>query len=184
MRRHRSRPARRQEGSRLQDGVSTFRGPLLPRGRSADLPVSLSRWSGFGLIVAANAIEERYARAARDAGVSLRDFVLLAEIGQRPGLSQTALSQRVGLTRARVSEQLAVLDTAGYVFREMNRLDLRKRRLWLAREGQRVVEDVGERLTTADNAWLATLERPERIVFATAVKRLHPALTAWRRHAT
>lgn len=58
-------------------------------------------------------------------GVSV---VLLAEIGQRPGLSQTALSQRVGLTRARVSEQLAVLDTAGYVAREMNYLDLRRRK--------------------------------------------------------
>ena len=163
-----------QEGARLQNGVSVFRAPLLPRGRSADLPVSLAKWNGFALIVAANQIEARFAKAARDAGISLRDFVVLAEIGQRPGLSQTALSYRVGLTRARVSEQLAVLDLAGYVAREMNYLDLRRRRLWLTPEGQRAVEDVAQRLTEVDRGWLAVLERAERIVFTAAVKRLAP----------
>jgi DNA-binding MarR family transcriptional regulator len=173
--RHGRRAWRSQNGARLEDGVSTFRGPLLPRGRTSDLPVSLSRWTGFALIVAANAVEERYARAAREAGISLRDFVVLAEIGQRPGLSQTALSERVGLTRARVSQQLAVLDTAGYVAREMNELDLRRRRLWLSGNGERVVEEVAETLSTVDHGWLSVLERGERIVFAAALKRLRPA---------
>jgi DNA-binding MarR family transcriptional regulator len=179
-----ARPPYRQEGARLEKGVSTFRGPLLPRHRSGRLPRSLDKWSGFGLLVVANAVEERYAKAAAEVGISLRDFVLLAEIGARPGLSQKALAYRVGLTRARISEQLAVLDTAGYVEREMNRMDLRKRRIWLSSNGQSVVEDAGERVAQVEKAWLAQLERAERIAFQAAVKRLHPRLATERRALT
>jgi DNA-binding MarR family transcriptional regulator len=184
VRRHTARPPRRQEGARLHQGVSTFRGPLLPRWRSGRLPRSLDKWSGFGLLVVANAIEERYAKAAADAGISLRDFVLLVEIERAPGGSQSGLARRVGLTRARVSEQLAVLDTAGYVEREMNQMDLRRRRLWVSAEGQRAVEDVAERIARAEKAWLAQLEYAERIAFQAAVKRLHPRLAAERRALT
>jgi DNA-binding MarR family transcriptional regulator len=161
---------------RLAEGVHTFRGPLLTAGRSHPVvPVSLEAWSGFALIAAANWIECQYAKAIYELGISLRDFVLLAEIAQRPGLSQATLAKRVGLRRSRVSEQLDVLDTAGYIAREINRNDLRKRRLWISSNGNAVVEEGKLRLTAIDAGWLALLPRESRPFFTAAVRELPPA---------
>jgi DNA-binding MarR family transcriptional regulator len=129
------------------------------------------------MIVAAHAIEQGYAREARQLGVSLRDVVLLAEIVQRQGISQTGLSERLGLSRSRVSEQLAVLDTAGYIYREMNPMDLRKRRLYPAFEGERVLAEAGEQFSVIDRGWLWALSRRERAFFTAALQRLPPTQT-------
>lgn len=134
--------------------------------------MSLERFAGFTIVFVAHALEQRYARGLRSLGISVRDFVLLAEIDQRPGLSQSVLAERVGLTRARVSEQLAVLDRAGYVTREMNRIDLRKRRLWISHPGQVVLEEAKARLDLIDAGWLSTLDLRARPFFTAAVREL------------
>jgi DNA-binding MarR family transcriptional regulator len=174
-----ARTAAELAAARLGRGVDSFRGPLLPTGRKhARVPVSLERWAGFTLVVVAHALEERYARSLQKLGISLRDFVLLAEIEQRPGLSQSALAERVGLTRARVSEQLAVLDTAGYVTREMSRLDLRRRRLWVTPPGEAVLEEAKACLTAVDTGWLSALDPRTRPHFTAGMRALAPA-KAW-----
>ena len=118
-----------RDAARVLNGVGTFRGPLAVRVRRENpgVPASLARWTGFAVIVAAHEIELRYARCLSESGVSLRDFVLLSEIAQRQGISQGGLAQRLGLGRSRISEQLLVLDQAGFIEREMNEFDLRKR---------------------------------------------------------
>jgi DNA-binding MarR family transcriptional regulator len=167
-----------REAKRIVDGVGTFRGPLLPSRRREGVPASLQRYAGFVLIVAADCIEARYAHAVRDVGVSLRDFVLLAEIAQRSGLSQATLARRVGLGRSRVSEQLLVLDTAGYIEREIDIRDLRRRRIWISANGQQVVEEAAAQLSAVDGNWLRALEPRDRHVFTASLRRLPPALTA------
>jgi DNA-binding MarR family transcriptional regulator len=158
----------------LVQGVGTFRGPLIPRRRREGVPVSLQRYTGFVLIVVADAIETRYSKTIYELGFSLRDFILMAEIAQRPGLSQQALAERVGLGRSRVSEQLAVLDTAGYVEREMDIMDLRRRRLWVSSQGQLALEDATERLTEIDRGLLGCLAPHDRHSFTASLKRLAP----------
>jgi DNA-binding MarR family transcriptional regulator len=171
-----SRTHGERQARRIGDGVSTFRGPLLIRD-GYEVPVSLERWSGFVLIVAAHAVEQRYAHAMRDLGISLRDFVMLSEIAARPGLSMTALSQRLGISRSRTSEQLDVLDMAGCVRREMNRYDLRRRNIWITAPGRRELEEARERIDRVDKHLLIPLESRERPWFAAALRRLPPALT-------
>jgi DNA-binding MarR family transcriptional regulator len=169
-----------RDSRRIMNGVGTFRGPLLPRDRRRDrpLPRSLERWSGFVAIAAAHAVEERYAAIVRNQGISLRDFVLLVELARHQGISQSHLAHRVGLGRSRVSEQLTVLDTAGYVSRELNQLDLRKRRIWISWTAQQIVEDLTEQITKVDNGWLSPLEpRHERPAFVAALRRLPPAVS-------
>jgi DNA-binding MarR family transcriptional regulator len=167
------RTAAELAAARLARGVDTFRGPLMPTGRREQgLPISLERFAGFTSVFVAHTLERSYARGLGSLGISLRDFVLLAEIDQRPGLSQSVLAERVGLTRARVSEQLAVLDTAGYISREINRLDLRKRRLWISQPGQVVLEEAKERLTAIDNGWLSALDPHTRPFFTSALRTL------------
>jgi DNA-binding MarR family transcriptional regulator len=139
--------------------------------------VSLQRYAGFVLLVVADAIETRYASATYNLGFSLRDFVLMAEIAQRPGISQAALAERVGLGRSRVSEQLAVLDTAGYVERQTDIYDLRRRRIWISANAQRALEDATERLTDIDHGWLSSLAPFDRHCFTASLRRLPPAIT-------
>ena len=166
-----------REARRLMEGVGTYRGPLLPSRRREGVPVSLERYAGFVLIVVADAVEARYARAMREIGVSLRDFVLLAEIAQRSGLSQATLARRVGLGRSRVSEQLVVLETAGYIEREIDIRDLRRRRIWISRDGQEVIEEATARLSAIDTGWLSMLDPRERQQFTSGLRRLPPAVT-------
>ena len=181
LRRRIHKTAAEKAAYRLGEGVHTYRGPLLPARRDdPGLPVSLERWAGFALIVVAHSIERAYAQAMKDLGISLRDFVLLSEIDQRAGLCQAALAWRVGLTRARVSEQLAVLTTAGYVEREINTLDLRARRLWVSSPGHVVLEEARARLTELDLTWLRSLDDYTRPSFTSALQRLPPAINGLR----
>jgi DNA-binding MarR family transcriptional regulator len=169
---------REREARRVMEGVATFRGPLLPaRRRDLGLPIALEPWTGFALIVAAHTIERRFAHAAYLLGISLRDFVVLAEAARVPGISNGALAERVGLGRSRMSEQLAVLEAAGYVTRELNVFDLRMRRVYPTFDGQQVVEEAAERLTELDRGWLSLLAPAERRAFTAVVRRL-PAITS------
>jgi len=158
---------------RISQGVHTFRGPLLPAGRrDPGIPVALEAWPGFALITVAHWIERRYAAAMEEIGISLRDFVVLAEIARRPGLSQATLAKRAGLSRSRVSEQLEVLETAGYVWREINPRDLRRRRLLISRDGRDVVEEGKQRLTAIDKHWLSRIDRTRRPFLIAALRLL------------
>jgi DNA-binding MarR family transcriptional regulator len=141
------------------------------------VPDSLQQYVGFTLIVVADEVERRYAHVTYDLGISLRDFVLLAEIARRSGLSQATLAKHVGLGRSRVSEQLLALDTAGYVEREIDVYDLRRRKIWISRNGQEALGQATELLTASDRGWLAVLDRRERTAFVAGLRRLAPAHT-------
>jgi DNA-binding MarR family transcriptional regulator len=136
--------------------------------------VSLARWTGFAAIVAAHEIESRYVRMLQPVGISVRDFVVLSEIAHRRGISQQGLAQRLGLSRSRISEQLMVLDQIGLVEREINPLDLRRRKLWLSPGGAHLLEEAREQITHADDGWTARLDRDERPAFRAMLGRLPP----------
>ena len=71
-----------------------------------------------------------------------------------------------------------MLDTAGYIEREIDIRDLRRRRIWISWNGQQIVEEAAERLNGVDAAWLRALDPRDRRIFAAALRLLPPALTA------
>jgi DNA-binding MarR family transcriptional regulator len=153
----------------------TFRGPLLPaRRRASALPISISHWAGFAVIAAAHDVECRYERALFEAGISVRDFAILAEVAKRSGIGQKALAENVGLGRARVSDHLSVLETEGLIERLLNERDLRRRRIWLTREGQHVLAKGKEAIARADHNWMSPLKLSERPHFRAMLDRLGP----------
>jgi DNA-binding MarR family transcriptional regulator len=172
----RRNPERRAR--RTLDGVQSFQSPLLPGRRgNPSLPIALEGYAGFTLIVVAHAVEQRYASAMRQLGISLRDVVVLAEVARAPGVSQGALAERVGLSRSRLSEQIETLATAGYVERPISPRDLRVRRIFPTFPGQEVVEAARPRLDEVDRGWLSGIEAAGRPAFLAGLHRLAPALT-------
>jgi DNA-binding MarR family transcriptional regulator len=113
----------------------------------------------------------------RQLGISLRDIAVLAEVARAPGVTQGALAERVGLSRSRMSEQLEVLGTAGYVDRPISPMDLRTRRIFLSFPGQEMVEAAKPRLDEVDTGWLSGIEAAERPLFLAALRRLAPGAT-------
>lgn len=180
------RPLEDEISRRLADGqqgprLLTFRGPLLPsRRRAAKVPDSLVHYAGFAAIVAAHDIEGRYERALEPVGISVRDFVVLAEIGRSPGIGQLALAERVGLGRSRLSDHLSTLETNALTERLLNVADLRRRRVWLTSYGQSALADGRRRIERADRNWLMALAIQEKIAFRTFLDRLEPATRAPR----
>lgn len=153
----------------------TFRGPLLPsRRRAGEVPVSLAAYHGFAVIAAAHDIEGRYERALYPAGVSLRDFAVMAEIAQRPGIGQAGLADHVGLGRSRLSDHLSVLETEGLIERLLSERDLRRRRIWLSSEGRHVLADARERIAHCDHNWMMRLKLAERVYLRALLERLGP----------
>jgi DNA-binding MarR family transcriptional regulator len=171
-------PSRVRTSRRLGEGVPFFQSPLLPAKRNdPSLPIALEGYAGFTMIVVAHAVERRYANAIERLGISLRDFVVLAEAARAPGVSQGALAERVGLGRSRLSEQLQVLATAGYVERPINPRDLRLRRIFPTFPGQEVLEEAKPKIEAVDSGWLSAIDAPRRPAFVADLRRLAPAVT-------
>jgi DNA-binding MarR family transcriptional regulator len=78
----------------------------------------------------------------------------------------------VGLGRSRLSDHLSVLETEGLIERLLNERDLRRRRIWLTREGQLALADGRERIALADHNWMSPLSMTERPYFRAMIDRL------------
>jgi MarR family transcriptional regulator for hemolysin len=144
------------------------------RRRARELPVSLSHWTGFAVIVAAHDIEVRYEVALRDTGISVRDFAVLAEARQRRGIGQRGLAQRVGIGYSSLSDQLSAMADAGLVKRRVSATDLRRRSVLLTPDGDHVLAVARERIDSTDKNWLASLGDEERPAFRAMLERLLP----------
>jgi DNA-binding MarR family transcriptional regulator len=102
--------------------------------------------------------------------VTSRQLALLTAIGQRPGLSQSAVAQQVGMDLNTCSDLVARLVAKKLVRRERSEADARTYCLYLAPKGARVVDtgvglagayrqSVAKRLSEAEHERLVALLR-------------------------
>jgi len=100
--------------------------------------------------------------------VTSRQLALLTAIGQRPGLSQSAVAQQVGMDLNTCSDLVARLVARKLVRRERSEADARTYCLYLAPKGARVVDmgiglagdyrqAVSKRLSAAEHEQLVAL---------------------------
>ena len=147
--------------------------PGRPR-RTRRLPESLAAFPGLVAIVAGRDLTERYAAALLPFGLNLTEFLTLSVIGQRPGLSLTAASERLALSRSHMSEVFDALHEVGLVeqrtvFRDRRRLACR-----LTESGADTLADACAALTQIDRSWLAPLPEGERERFCAQLLRVVP----------
>lgn len=83
-----------------------------------------------------------FTEEAADLGFSPTQFSALAFIDIEPGIHQNTLGERIALDRSSVTKCVEILEERGLIRREVDRKDKRARLLYIAPEGQAVLEQV------------------------------------------
>ena len=96
-------------------------------------------------------------RACRARGRPLREVLLLVAATDRPGMSPTALADRLGLQRSEVVRLLHELKYEGWLKFRLNSYDLRAREVELIEDGGRMVAAARPALASVDRQLRANL---------------------------
>lgn len=95
----------------------------------------LSTYIAFQLRRAQDKSFQAFARAVSEAGLSPGHFAILAVIGERPGLNQTALSADTGRDKSTLTPALRALEKRGFIARVQSLADRRAYHLHLTDAG-------------------------------------------------
>jgi DNA-binding MarR family transcriptional regulator len=106
------------------------------------------------------------------ADVTSRQLALLTAIGQRPGLSQSAVAQRVGMDLNTCSDLVARMVARTLVRRKRSNADARTYCLYLAPKGARMVEMGMSLAPTYRQAVTRQLSQAEHEQLVTLLRRL------------
>jgi len=103
-----------------------------------------------------------YGREAREFGITGVQHVIMVALAHNPGVDQNALAELVDLDRWTTGDVVARLERAGLVVRPVNPNDRRGRLLFLAPDGQALVEAMVAAVERTQERILEPLTRPER----------------------
>lgn len=99
---------------------------------------------------------------ATDFGVTPVQFAMLNALMDDPGLDQVSLASRVAFDAATSGSVIGRLESKGWIRREADEQDRRRKRLWITPEGQAVAQQMKRAAQNTQNRLLAPLAEPER----------------------
>jgi DNA-binding MarR family transcriptional regulator len=111
-----------------------------PKSLTGDARRALESCAGWNLRLAARRVTQFLETEMADAGISLAQFGLLAEIASASDDTVGALAQRMGLDQSTLSRTLRTLEADGLVEIAILETDQRKRMVWLTEKGARQLE--------------------------------------------
>lgn len=97
----------------------------------------------------------------REAGITRREWRLLALLAEHPGIAPSALAERAGLDRARTSRALGRLAAKGLLLRAAAPADRREARLSLTPAGEAAYQRLLPRIAAINQSLLAELNEAE-----------------------
>ncbi len=97
--------------------------------------------------------------------VTAVQFAMLNALLDDPGIDQVTLAQRVFFDAATSGSVIGRLEAKGWVRREQDSADKRRRLLWLTSEGKKVVARMKQPATAVQEKLLDPLSLPERTQF-------------------
>ena len=95
-------------------------------------------------------------RALKPLGVTRSQWWVLAFLSRRDGMTQTALAADLDLTKVAIGGLLDRMEAAGFVERRADQSDGRARRVYLTRQGAKMVASIRASVETVE---LGILER-------------------------
>ncbi len=102
-----------------------------------------------------------FAEATAGLDVTPVQFAILQALMDEPGADQVTLAQRVSLDAATSGSVIGRLEARGWVRREADAGDRRRKLLWLTASGQRLVRAMKAPVTRAQERMLAPLSERE-----------------------
>lgn len=100
-------------------------------------------------------------RALKPLGLTRSQWWVLAFLSRRDGMTQTALAADLDLTKVAIGGLVDRMETAGFVERRPDERDARARRVYLTREGQKLVSTIRESVDAVEADILANVTDPE-----------------------
>ena len=105
-------------------------------------------------------------------GVTPVQFAILNALMDSPGQDQVSLAARVAFDAATSGSVIGRLETKGWVRRQADPLDRRRKRLWITPQGRAVALQMKRAATNTQKRLLAPLEAAEREQLTTLLAKL------------
>lgn len=136
--------------------------------------MSRGKESLFGAIAQVNDVISTHVRLRLDLiGISSATFDLLSAIHAADGReTQAQIGQRLGLSRATISEAITVAEKSGYVERVASSTDRRANTVRLSAAGHRIIQDVMTGLSELEDAVVAKLRTKEASTTVDSLRKL------------
>lgn len=132
----------------------------------------LAGWIGFHLRMAQMASFQAFARRTRQIDLNPGRFAALTVIGRNPGISQTVLSEAIGLDKSTLTPALGSLMRQKLVRRSRMPEDKRSYRLMLTAAGERMLRDLTACAAQHERELDAMIGRRERARFLSGLRRI------------
>jgi DNA-binding MarR family transcriptional regulator len=99
-------------------------------------------------------------------------FAMLNVLLDEPGIDQITLAQRVFFDAATSGSVIGRLEAKGWIHREQDEADKRRRLLWLTTEGKKMVDRMNRPAQAVQQRLLAPLSPAERKMFVQLLTKL------------
>lgn len=137
----------------------------------------LENWIGFHLRMAQIASFQAFARRTREHDLNPGRFAALSVIGQNPGISQTTLSQAIGIDKSTLTPAVEDLVRRGVVRRTRLPQDRRTYRLELTVAGEKMLRRLFAAAAEHDHELDAIIGPRDRPQFLRGLKKIAEALS-------
>jgi DNA-binding MarR family transcriptional regulator len=135
--------------------------------------------AGYLMLKAGHVIGVEFEAALDSLGLSGREFLVLSFVRTAPGLSQQALSERLGLDPTLVVGLVDALEDRSYVRRGKDRADRRRNVLSLTEAGVAVHEEAVAAARRAEQGFLAPLTADQRAELRVALRAVMAPRLPW-----
>ena len=113
-----------------------------------------------------------FMQEAADADITPVQFAVLNALMDDPGQDQVSLSMRVAFDAATSGSVLSRLEVKGWVRRQADEADRRRKRLWITPEGCAVVAQIKRGAARTQRRLLAPLSQAEQSLFVDLLGKL------------
>jgi DNA-binding MarR family transcriptional regulator len=132
----------------------------------------LERHLGYWMRLVSNQVSDAFARSLSQHDISTAEWVALNRIEQTRGLTSTALSASVGMTRGAVSKILDKLESKALIKRSTSSEDNRVQFLSLTRDARRRLPVLTEVANSNDAHFFSALDESERTALRAVLQKL------------
>lgn len=115
------------------------------------------------------------AEVLKQAGITLRQFSVLAAVADSEGASQADIVERTGIDRSTLADMVSRMETSGLLKRRPSKQDARAKSVTLLAKGRKALDVTRAGVAKADEELLALLPSNRRAAFISALAKLSDA---------